>query len=402
MLSNETKDLIKDTIPILREHGITLTDHFYKRMFQHNPELKQIFNKAHNEAGKQQHALAMAVLGYAENIDNPGILAPVLNRIAHKHTSLGIRAEHYPIVGKHLLASIKEVLGDAASDQLITAWGAAYQQLADVLIQAENQLYLDSATQLGGWTGWRAFTISDKVKESDEITSFYLSPADKGPLPVFQPGQYISVRVFVPEWNLPQPRQYSLSDAPNNHYLRISVKREPGNDRSPAGRVSNILHHDYQVGDTLDIAPPFGDFHLDTNKQTPVVLISGGVGITPMMSMLNQITTSGQTRRVEFIHGCRNENVLAFGPQLSEVAQQHAHINLHLFHEHTAASNPYSAHIGRVALAPLRDNITLPEADYYVCGPIGFMQNQIQSLHDLGIPSGRIHAEAFGTGGVSV
>lgn len=128
------RELVKATIPVLKEHGVALTTYFYQRMFRGNPELTQIFNRSHNDSGKQPTALAMSVLAYAENIDDPSVLAPVITLIANKHASLGIRAEHYPIVGKHLLASIKEVLGDAASDELIDAWGVAYGVLADVLI----------------------------------------------------------------------------------------------------------------------------------------------------------------------------------------------------------------------------------------------------------------------------
>ena len=141
MLSSQHRELVKATVPVLREHGVALTSHFYRRMFSHNPELKHVFNQAKQEAGQQQQALALAVLGYAEHIDDPSVLAPVVMRITHKHVGLGIRAEHYPIVGHHLLSSISEVLGEAASDELLEAWRLAYGQLADLLIAAEQQLY---------------------------------------------------------------------------------------------------------------------------------------------------------------------------------------------------------------------------------------------------------------------
>jgi nitric oxide dioxygenase len=156
-------------------------------MFQHNPELKQIFNEGNQQSGAQQQALAMAA-AYAEHIDNPSVLAPVLTHIANKHISLGIRPEHYPIVGHHLLASIREVLGTAATDELIAAWAAAYGQLADALIAEEAQLYAAAAFKQGGWTGWRGFVVAKKEQESSEITSFYLRPADGGNVPDYAPG----------------------------------------------------------------------------------------------------------------------------------------------------------------------------------------------------------------------
>jgi len=227
------RELVKATIPVLKEHGVALTTYFYQRLFRHNPELKNIFNQSHNETGKQPVALAMAVLAYAENIDDPSVLAPVITLIANKHASVGIRAEHYPIVGKHLLASIREVLGDAASDELIAAWGVAYGALADVFIDAESKLYDQACNADGGWSGWRSFRIIDKVRESEEITSFHLVPCDGGPLPGYRAGQYTTARLFVPELGVMQLRQYTLSIAPGAMHFRISVKREPASATTP-------------------------------------------------------------------------------------------------------------------------------------------------------------------------
>ncbi|WP_293937282.1 NO-inducible flavohemoprotein [Iodobacter sp.] len=398
MLNANSRNLVRSTAPILKQHGIALTTHFYARMFQHNPELKQIFNEGNQQSGAQQQALAMAVAAYAEHIDNPSVLAPVLTHIANKHISLGIRPEHYPIVGHHLLASIREVLGTAASDELIAAWAAAYAQLADVLIAEEAQLYAAAAFKQGGWTGWRGFVVANKVVESSEITSFYLRPADGGSVPDYAPGQYISVRMFVPEWNLMQPRQYSLSDAPGNDYLRISVKREQTGDI--IGQVSNLLHSTVNVGDVIDLAPPAGDFVLHQDRKTPVVLISGGVGITPMLSMLKHIVKTSSDRAVRFIHGCRNAEVHAFKGAVNQLAIQESNVEKVFFYGKACPDLSHD-HLGYVDLVKIADSAILPDADYYLCGPLAFMQAQIKSLHAMGISSDRIHAEAFGTGGVA-
>ena len=402
MLSPQIRALVKATAPVLKTHGEALTRHFYARMFQHNPELKHIFNQGHQAGGEQQQALAGAVAAYAEHIDDPSVLAPVVTRIVHKHVSLGIRPEHYAIVGKHLLASIREVLGEAATDELVDAWAAAYGQLADMLIAAEARLYADSAAKPGGWTGWRAFRVVGKQPESAEITSFYLAPADGGAVPAYRPGQYVSVRVYVPELGLMQPRQYSLSDAPGQDRLRISVKREAGGAHGPAGRVSNALHDRLEEGGVLDVAPPQGDFHLREDGDAPVVLLSGGVGLTPMVSILNHLVATGDARQIRFVHGCRNAAAHAMKDHVNDIAARRGNVRKAVFYEEVGgadrAGRDYDHH-GRVDLNAIRDEAIVPDADYYLCGPSGFMRAQRETLLALGVAADRIHAEAFGSGG---
>jgi nitric oxide dioxygenase len=176
MLTQKTKDTVKATAPVLAEHGNDIIRHFYKRMFNAHPELKNMFNVSHQERGEQQQALARAVYAYAANIEDPQSLSAVLKGIAHKHVSLGVRAEQYPIVGEHLLASIKEVLGDAATDDIISAWAQAYGNLADILAGMESELTEASAAIPGGWNGWREFIVRSKQPESEVITSFVLEP----------------------------------------------------------------------------------------------------------------------------------------------------------------------------------------------------------------------------------
>jgi nitric oxide dioxygenase len=405
-LSADTRNLVKGTAPILKTHGLALTKHFYARMFEHNPELKQIFNQGNQQSSAQQQALAMAVAAYADHIDNPGVLLPVLKLVANKHVSLGIRAEHYPVVGKHLIASIREVLGaTAATDDLLAAWTAAYGQLAQILIDLENSLYLESTQKEGGWSGWRGFVVHQKEVESEEITSFYLRPQDGGKLPRYAPGQYVSVRVFCQEIGLIQPRQYSLSTAPSNEIFRISVKREQGNHLAPSGLISNHLHSNVQVGDTLDISPPMGNFFLHEERRTPVVLLSAGVGLTPLVAMLEQLMFSLPKRQVHFIHACRHGGVHAMKGWVQQAVTVHAHIQSTVFYEaprdHDLLGADYD-YAGRIDLAKLPEYALAAESDYYVCGPLGFMKAQKTSLHSAGVPSNRVHLEAFGVGGANL
>ncbi|MBS0493763.1 MAG: NO-inducible flavohemoprotein [Proteobacteria bacterium] len=397
MLTQKTKDIVKATAPVLAEHGNDIIKCFYKRMFEAHPELKNVFNMVHQEQGQQQQALARAVYAYAENIEDPSSLMAVLKNIANKHASLGVRPEQYPIVGENLLAAIKEVLGGAATDDIISAWAQAYGNLADVLMGMESDLYKQSAAQLGGWTGWRTFAVREKRPESSVITSFILEPADGGPVVNFEPGQFISIAIDVPALGLQQIRQYSLSDMPNGRSYRISVKRE-GGGAQPAGYVSNLLHDHVNVGDEVKLAAPYGTFHIDVNAKTPIVLISGGVGLTPMISMLKRAIQDPQ-RQVVFVHGARNSGVHSMRDRLREAAKTNANFHLVVFYDaplpQDVAGSDYDF-AGLVDVKTIKDSILLPDADYYICGPIPFMRMQHDALKQLGIREARIHYEVFG------
>nr|WP_315593856.1 NO-inducible flavohemoprotein [uncultured Cupriavidus sp.] len=397
MLTQHTKDIVKATAPVLAQHGYDIIKCFYQRMFNAHPELKNVFNMAHQEQGQQQQALARAVYAYAENIEDPGSLAAVLKNIANKHASLGVKPEQYPIVGEHLLAAIKEVLGAAATDEIISAWAQAYGNLADVLMGMESELYEQSATQQGGWKGWRSFVVREKRPESSVITSFILEPADGGPVVNFAPGQYISVAIQVAALGLQQIRQYSLSDMPNGRSYRISVKREAGGPQ-PAGYVSSLLHDSVNVGDEVQLAAPYGTFHIDVNAKTPLVLISGGVGLTPMVSMLEQ-AIQDPDRQVVFIHGARNSGVHAMRDRLRETAKKNPNFSLVVFYDNPLPEDMAGRdfdYAGLVDVQAIRDKILLPNADYYICGPIPFMRKQHDALKALGIPEATIHYEVFG------
>lgn len=397
MLSQATKELIKATAPVLAEQGNSIIRRFYQRLFQAHPELRNLFNMTHQERGQQQEALARAVYAYAANIEQPETLAAMLRNIAHKHASLGVLPDQYPIVGEHLLGAIKDVLREAASADILAAWAEAYQQLADLLIDMERELHDSSASREGGWRDWRTFVVQEKRQESEVITSFVLAPSDGRPLADFLPGQYISVAVQVPELGLQQIRQYSLSDMPNGQTYRISVKRE-GEPGQPAGKVSCLLHDHIEPGDELLVAPPYGTFHIDVDARTPIVLISGGVGLTPMVSML-KTALQDPARQVVFVHGARNSRVQAMRNRLRQAERENENFRVIVFYNEPLAEDVEGRdydHPGLVDVKLIRDQILLPDADYYICGPIPFMRQQHDALENLGIPEARIHYEVFG------
>lgn len=387
MLTKQQIELVKATVPVLREHGVALTSHFYKRMLSHNPELMQVFNMGHQRAGFQQQALAGAVLAYAENIENLPALLGAVAHIANKHVSVGIRAEHYPIVGKHLIASIKEVLGDAATPELIDAWTAAYMQLADVLIGAEKAIYDKNAVAEGGWTGWRFFKVAEKSKQTDNVTSFKLVSVDNGKMPEVKAGQYISVRVFVKGQDLIQPRQYTVVKADATS-LTIAVKKVEAVEKSPAGMVSNTLHNDINEGDVVEVSFPVGEFNLPEGNGE-LCLLSAGIGITPLFAMLKEAVQKDPTRKISFVHVCKNKEAIPFREELALVVKEgNASFEVFETSEHGRPSEDFFK------------SLVSQGADYCICGPVPFMKLAASELVKNGVAENKIHAEKFGTGAI--
>ncbi|KAL2157138.1 hypothetical protein VTH06DRAFT_6426 [Thermothelomyces fergusii] len=410
--------IVKATVPVLKEHGVTITNVFYENMLREVPELNNIFNSGNQATGKQQRALAGAVLAYASYIDDLSKLKNAVERIAHKHVSLQVTPEQYDIVGKYLIQAIGQVLGDAATPEIVDAWTAAYGALAKVFIDREGEMY--KANEADGWVGWRKFRIARKVPESSVITSFYLTPVDgRVPLPKYLPGQYLSVRVPVPqlgEGRL-QPRQYSLSEGPSpaGEYYRISVKKEEGASAANVpGLISNLLHEKYNVGDELEVSHPQGEFYVDpadTSKEgVPAVLISAGVGATPVKAILGSLTAPGAVRRpVSWIQSARSRAALPFGESVRQITREHDNVTANIFLRNLNPDDVLGVHYEfgdmRLDLAKLHEESHLflndPRAEYFICGPEPFMIDVRSALAALGVDRSRIFLELFGTGGIS-
>ncbi|MFI5158468.1 MAG: NO-inducible flavohemoprotein [Sphingobacteriales bacterium] len=396
-MTTEQKTLITATVPVLKENGVLLTKYFYNRMFTHHPELKNMFNMGNQQSGKQQTALAMAVLAYAEHISDPTVLLPVVDRIGQKHVSLDIRPEHYIIVGKQLIASIQEVLGDAATVDIVDAWTAAYNQLASLMIGHEANLYAEQTNKTNGWTGWRPFKVGKRVVESAEITSFYLYPSDGGKVTPHQPGQFISVRLFLPQLNLKQARQYSVSSTPGHEYYRISVKREKGSNLDTDGIISNHLHDFIHENYVIDLTSPAGNFVLASDLDAPVTLISGGVGLTPLMSMLNSLTENEYAHSITWLHGCRDESVHAFKNQLNDIVKTRSNVKQHVFYDQTTDENKEAGVLeGYLDINKIPSLNLQPDAHYFICGPSVFIQKQYHDLVTAGVNKQHIYFEEFG------
>ncbi|MBZ9713592.1 NO-inducible flavohemoprotein [Deinococcus multiflagellatus] len=399
MLTPAQLAIIKATVPALEAHGETITRTFYASMFAAHPELLNIFNPANQQTGRQARSLAASVLAYAANIEHPERLGGMVTRIAHKHVSLEVLPEHYPVVGEHLLGAIAAVLGEAATPEILAAWAAAYEQLAGIMMGAEAQMY--RSAEQAGWRGFKSFRVVRKVQESRLIASLELEPADDQPLPPFQPGQYLSLNLQVPGQTTRQIRQYSLVSAPNGRSYTIAVKRElaPAHDPLvPGGLISNALHDHVQEGDELLVHMPAGDFVLQPSAR-PAVLISGGVGITPMLGMLRALVAAGSARPVVFVHAALGRWAHAFREPVNELARTHSNIRKVVFYtEVTPDDRPGEHHdeAGLISLDRLRPYLPAGDAEYYYCGPEGFTQAVECILDALQVPAERRLTETFG------
>lgn len=394
MASQTTIEIVKSTAPVLAEYGEAITTVFYQRLFTNHPELKNVFNMTHQARGTQSKALANAIFAYATYIDNLSVLTAAVEQITQKHSSLTITPAMYELVGANLLAAIQEVLGDAATPAIMDAWTEAYNDLATLFITKEEHLYQEASQKKGGFRGQKAFVVTKKEAESSLITSFYLKPADGTEVPSFRAGQYVAVSVQMPNEPHLHTRNYSLSGCSTQKTLRISVKKEVGN---PQGIVSTYLHEQIGVGDTLLLGIPAGEFVLQAT-QKPIVLIAGGVGITPLMSMFMELFHQSDNE-VLFIQCAKNSSVHAFKEMSQKLAAQKPSLQVISMYD-----DPLSADVadgiqqfsGLLTLDVLKEKLSSLDADYYFCGPAGFMKSVQQLLLSADIPSEQLHYEFFG------
>ncbi|MBS7543884.1 NO-inducible flavohemoprotein [Ancylobacter oerskovii] len=391
-LSERSIALVKLTVPALEAHGLAIVHEMYARLFR-NPEIRDLFNQSHHgDSGSQPRALAQAILAYAGNIENLAALAPAVERIAQKHVGLQIKPEHYPHVAEALIGAIRSVLGEASTPQVLEAWGEAYWFLANILIAREERIYGEQKHAAGGWNGWRDFRVEDVVRESRVITSFVLRPVDGKPVLRHKPGQYLTFWLEIPG-HAPVKRNYSISSAANGESYRISVKREA------FGLASGWLHDHAAPGTVLKVSAPAGEFHLPDHPERPVVLLSGGVGLTPMIAMLETLAARSSGLPVHYVHGTHDRHTHAMREHVRALAAKDAALRVVDFHQTPLADEVAGRDYDEAGLITpewLTANTPTGEADYYICGPRPFLRAMIAALSLSGVPSDRLHYEFFG------
>lgn len=394
-LSEKTIQVVEKTAPAVAAAGSSLIAAFYNRMLSGNPELKDIFNLAHQSNMRQPTALFESVVAYATHLRELQALGPAVERIAQKHASFQITPAQYQIVGHHLLKTIEEKLNPG--DEVIAEWGKAYEQLADILIAREKEVYETAAAAAGGWRGERAFKVAEKTKQSDIITSFKLVPQDGKPVMLHKPGQYLGLYVRHPSLPLQEIRQYSIVSAPNAEYYEIAVRRHD------KGQVSRFLHDTVAAGDQLQIVPPFGDFFLaePASESAAVVLASAGVGLTPALCMLRHFSAAKTKRPLYWLQGARTSATRAYAAEVAALQKQLPGLKVVHWLSQPAAGDKegvdydFKGHVDVTKGVPA-EVLTKPDTQIYFEGPDGFMDAVKGQLDAAKVPESNYHFECFG------
>lgn len=403
-LTHREAQLVKSTIPFLKEHGQTIADTTYSTLMKRHPELNNTLNLIHLQDGRLARALTVVILRFASSINNISELIPKLERVCNRHCSLGIHPEHYEILGELIIETFADAMGPLMTPDMKAAWIKAYKILSSMMIGRERIIYKDFERYK--WLTWRKFTVERKVCEADGMFSFYLVPTDGAPLPKFFPGQYISIRLFVPEAGYYQIRQYSMSDLPRaGDYYRITVKKvgtnSPGHE---PGMLSTMLIDRVKTGDEIECSHPSGEFFVDTTvpSSIPIILISAGSGVGPLLSILNAVTEGQPMRHVSWIHGCRED--VPFNTRLTVIKRRCPNLHTTIFKtaptrgDIQGVTYDFNSRVDLEKVPPAWLHASNSSAEYYICGPEAFMKTMIQQLTYMGVDPKRIKCELFSVG----
>ncbi|MFV0435475.1 MAG: globin domain-containing protein [Leucobacter sp.] len=391
-LSPQSHAIVAATAEVVAAHADQITSVFYPDMFEAHPELLNVFNTANQAIGEQPKALAASVVAFAVQLIDPNApdFTPVMQRIAHKHVSLGIKATEYTIVGHHLMKAVGTVLGDAVTPEVAAAWEEVYWLFGTSLIAEEARLYA-----LGGTdpeTPWREYRVVERFEESDGVFSLLIAPVS-GEVPSHHTGQYVAVNVLLASGQT-QPRQYTISSGPRGDSLRLTIKRVRGVDGAPDGLVSGWLHENARPGTILQVSQPAGDVVLD-ESDAPLVLVSAGIGITPVAAIMEDLSRRQPDRTVRLFHADRSHQNHALYDGLRRQVLAMSDAKAQNWYEEEADAAP-TLHPARSGFMDLSDVEVPAEAQVFMCGPLPFMQIARRTLMDRGIPSENIHYEVFG------
>ncbi len=379
MLSEKSRPIIEATAPVVAERIPYITPEFYKGMFSARPDLLDgMFSRSNQITGEQPKALAGSIVAFATwLLQHPNSYPEsVLSRIAHKHASLGLQEDEYPTVYEHLFNAIAADLGDAATPEIVEAWTEVYWLMAHALIAMEKGLYAGTANDRP-FARWR---VTSKEITGGDVAVLSFEPADGTPVTDAAPGQYVSILMPVPD-GIRQPRQFTLIPSPVNT-RRIAVKLDPN------GEVTPLIHRDLNVGDVVDLSNPYGDMVLRETR-VPLVLASAGIGVTPMLALLEALRERGSEREVIVLHADRSPATWPLADEMKALVAGLPNARIETWFEESAEGD----HQGYMDLS----EVQIPaDANVVMCGPLPFLKAVREQVVASGHPAEKVFYEIFG------
>jgi nitric oxide dioxygenase len=374
-LTEEQKKLLKANAHILKDHGKEITTTFYNKLFKEQPEYRNFFNQTNQKTGKQPLALAQTVYYFVENLDNLDVMIPQMARISSKHRAITVKPEHYPTVGKYLMKAIKDYLGDKATPELMAAWQGVYDLIAETFIKLEKKLYDDLGTDERD-KGFAIFTVlKNEPIASGPIYSVTLEREDGGKLWSYHPGQYITLR--IEKNGVLHHGHYPLVEPFNGYTYTIAFKA--GKDLDQNIIVSHDLIHNHPVGSSVLVSPPAGSFALAKDGKSHL-FISGGIGITSFMSMIEALNQQGKAASASVIQCVRSTNHAAFAGKLHQLLPKHQYVIL--TQEEPISKDHFEGKIK-------------PDTHVYIAGSEVFLSMVENALAGISHPKSQIHVRSI-------
>ncbi|VEU41738.1 unnamed protein product [Pseudo-nitzschia multistriata] len=382
-MSQETIDMIVATAPAVAPKMLDITKCFYEKILGSHPELLQFFNPAHNvpKSENQPKALAASAIAYATNItDLSPLLVPggPVQAIAHRHVALGVHPMQYVVVHEKLMAAIGEILGDIVTPEIASAWSEAVLFLAKAFIDTEEGLYKALEQREGGWSGFAEFEVSEINALTDSVKQVSFKPPSGSPLEGkkfdFTGGQYLSLQIDIDGDNLTAPRHYTCTSPVGADYLQCTIKKIGG------GKVSTYVHDNLKVGDKITLSPPVGVFTIPEEAETSAVLLSAGIGVTPMVNF--QRVLGDRVKLV--VHVDRAEETHPYKAFFEESGAET------LFKYTSATGRPKASDLAQETIDKVGK-----DHEFFICGPESWMEDVQAELLSRGAK--KVVCEVFGS-----
>jgi len=314
-VTNEQKQLLKQTANVLKENGKQIMTKFYAALFKDHPEYHNYFNATNQTTGKQPEAFAETIYYFVQYLDNLDAMKPQMSRLSSKHRAVGVKPELYPTVGKYLVEAIKQELKDKATPEVVAAWQALYSLMSSVFIKREKELYAELGSEAD--QGFVSFTVTKKDNIAAGPTYLLqLERKDGGNLWKYTAGQYVTLRVQKDGVNY--NGHYTLLEPYNGKNYSIAFKQGKETDQNTV--TNNEIASNVQVGGQVLVSAPAGSFGVVEGASNNL-FIGGGIGITSLMPMINELLQQKKGSQVSVIQCVRTPENVVFGDQLNGLPQ---------------------------------------------------------------------------------